>query len=74
MAMLSAHGALSHAEWDRAAARAQLDEYILEYIDEADKSESLVRVGKGQGKQTTISFPDGSRWTVPPTFKAATAD
>ena len=47
---------------------------MLGYIDAADKSESIVAVGKGQGRQTTISFPDGSQWVVPPGFEAATRD
>lgn len=58
----------------RKAARQNLDEYMLQYIENADKSESQVAVGKGQGTQTTISFPDGSQWIVPPAFSAATAD
>jgi hypothetical protein len=61
-------------EEERKAARDKLDEYMLEYIDAADKSEAIVAVGKGQGTQTTINFPDGSIWIVPPDFRAATAD
>lgn len=56
---------------DKAEARDALDQYIDSFIDEADKSESVVRIGKGSGKQTTISFPDGSRWLVPPDFRSA---
>ena len=56
---------------DRSIARQNLDDYILEYVDQADKSESLVAVGKGQGTQTTIRFPDGSEWSVPPDFRGA---
>ena len=57
---------------DRDAARSQLDTYLSDVIADAYKSESLVAVGKGQGRQTTISFPDGSQWRVPPAFMAAT--
>ena len=74
--------ALSHLEpfkfevtdEDRKAAKKNLDEYMLKYIESADKLESIVAVGKGHGKQTTISFPDGSDWVVPPAFRAATKD
>ena len=59
---------------DRKAAKAQLDEYILNYIHKADQTESTVAVGKGHGKQTTLEFPDGSVWVVPPDFRAATAE
>lgn len=59
---------------DRYAAQQKLDAFMLEAIDAADKSESMVAVGKGQGRQTTITFPDGSQWSVPPAFSAATAD
>jgi hypothetical protein len=59
---------------DRQAAKEKLDKYMLEYIENADKSESIVAVGKGHGKQTTIKFPDGSIWVVPPAFRAATGD
>ena len=61
-------------EEDRKVAREKLDEYMMKYVDSADKSESIVAVGKGHGKQTTINFPDGSIWIVPPDFKAATKD
>ena len=63
-----------HTDEEREAAQQKLDAYMLGYIDTADKSESIVAVGKGQGRQTTISFPDGSQWVVPPAFEAATAD
>jgi hypothetical protein len=59
---------------DRDTIRDQLDTYMSDVIEEANKSQSLVAVGKGQGLQTTISFPDGSQWQVPPAFKAATLD
>ena len=59
---------------DRITAREKLDEYMLKYIDKADKSDSLVAVGKGHGTQTTIRFLDGSTWNVPPDFRAATED
>ena len=58
---------------DRRVARERLDEYILKYVDNADKSESMVAVGKGHGKQTTITFSDGSEWKVPPDFRGAAA-
>jgi len=61
-------------EDERKAAREKLDEYMLKYIDAADKTEAIVSIGKGQGTQTTIKFPDGSIWIVPPGFKAATRD
>ena len=61
-------------EDERKAAREKLDEYMLKYVDAADKSESIVAVGKGHGKQTTINFPDGSSWIVPPDFRAATEE
>ena len=57
---------------DKAEARDALDQYIESFIDEADKAESVVKVGKGSGKQTTISFPDNSKWLVPPDFRSAT--
>ena len=56
---------------DKAQARDALDQYIERFIDEADKSESVVKIGKGSGKQTTITFQDGSRWLVPPDFRSA---
>ena len=56
---------------DKAQARDALDHYIERFIDEADKAESVVKIGKGSGKQTTITFPDGSRWLVPPDFRSA---
>jgi hypothetical protein len=63
-----------HSDEERRAAQDALDAYMLEYIEAADKSESIVAVGKGQGTQATISFPDGSQWAVPPAFRAATGD
>ena len=63
-----------HTDDERQAAQQKLDAHMREYIDAADKSESMVAVGKGQGRQTTISFPDGSQWSVPPAFSAATAN
>jgi hypothetical protein len=56
---------------DKSRARDALDTYIEKFIDEADKSESVVKVGKGSGKQTTITFHDGSEWIVPPDFRSA---
>lgn len=56
---------------NKAQARDALDQYIERFIDEADKSESVVKIGKGSGKQTTITFHDGSRWLVPPDFRSA---
>lgn len=58
----------------KSMARDALDLYIGKFIDEADKSESIVKIGKGGGRQTTISFPDGSIWTVPPDFRSAAAE
>ena len=58
---------------EKAEARDALDAYIKKFINEADKSESVVRIGKGSGKQVIISFPDGSEWKVPPDFRSATA-
>ena len=66
--------AFEHTDEERAAAQERLDAFMLEYIDEADQSEAIVAVGKGQGRQTTIRFLDGSQWIVPPAFSAATAD
>jgi len=63
-----------HTDEQRRAARDRLNNYMLDYIEAADKAESLVRVGKGHGTQTTITFPDGSQWIVPPSFEAATAN
>jgi len=65
---------LEATDGDREAAREVLDEYVMKYVDSADRSESTVAVGKGHGKQTTITFPDGSEWIVPPAFRAATED
>ena len=59
---------------DKAEARDALDKYINNFIKEADKAESVVKIGKGSGKQTIISFPDGSMWMVPPDFRSATLD
>ncbi len=59
---------------DRQLARQRLDEYMQKYVDEGDKMESIVAIGKGQGTQTTLTFPDGSVWVVPPGFHAATRD
>ena len=59
---------------DDKAARAALDDYMTKFIDDADKSESTVAVGKGHGTQVTITFPDGSSWPVPPDFRGATMD
>ena len=56
------------------AFREELDNYIAEFVEEADKSDSIVAVGKGSGRQTTITFRDGSRWTVPPAFRSAVAN
>lgn len=54
--------------------RTVLDEYMLKFIDESEKVESTVAIGKGHGTQVTVTFPDGSKWDVPPGFKAATKD
>ena len=62
---------LETSDIERKSKRDELDNYILKHIAEADKSESIVKVGKGQGKQTVVSFPDETKWTVPPAFKAA---
>lgn len=56
---------------EKADARDALDEYIEKFIDEADKYESVINVRKGSRKQTTITFPDGSRWIVPSDFRSA---
>lgn len=56
---------------DKAQARDALDTYIEKSIDAADKRESVVKVGKGSGKQTTITFHEGSPWIVPPDFRSA---
>lgn len=56
---------------DRRAAKLSLDDYILHFVDAADKSESIVAIGKGDGTQTTVRFPDGSLWDVPPDFQSA---
>jgi len=52
-------------------AREALDEYIEKFIDESDRFESTIGVGKGAGKQTTINFPDKTSWIVPPDFRSA---
>ena len=52
-------------------AREALDEYIEKFIDESDRLESTIGVGKGAGKQTTINFPDKTSWIVPPDFRSA---
>jgi nitrate/nitrite-specific signal transduction histidine kinase len=57
---------------ERQAAKKALDSYINKFIDDADKAESKVKIGKGSGLQTTINFSDGSTWTVPPDFSSAT--
>jgi len=56
---------------EKAFAREALDEYIEKFIDESDRFESTIGVGKGAGKQTTINFPDGTHWIVPPDFRSA---
>ena len=56
---------------DKVEARDALDKYIESFINEADKPESVVKVGRGSGRQTIISFHDGSRWLVPPDFHSA---
>ena len=57
---------------EREASRKTLDEYMSKFIKESYKTESIVRIGKGQGKQVTIEFFDGTKWAVPPGFRAAT--
>lgn len=64
----------AHTDADRDAARERLDALMGEMIAAAERTDSIVAVGKGQGRQTTLRFPDGSVWTVPPAFAAATAD
>jgi hypothetical protein len=59
---------------DTQAFRTALDDYILKFIDESEKAESTVGIGKGHGTQVTVTFADGSKWDVPPGFKAATKD
>ena len=54
--------------------RDALDDYIQRFVPAADRAETSVRVGKGSGTQTTVTFPDGWVWTVPPDFRAATED
>lgn len=61
-------------EFQDPAIRTALDDYILQFIDDSEKAESTVAIGKGHGTQVTVTFPDGSRWAVPPGFKAATRD
>ncbi len=58
----------------RRISRENLDEYMLKYVDTADKVESMVAVGKGYGTQTTVKFSDGSVWPVPPDFRAAAGE
>ena len=56
---------------DKTEARDALDKYIESFISEADKAESVVKIGRGSGRQTIITFNDGSRWLVPPDFRSA---
>ena len=56
---------------DKTEARDALDKYIESFISEADKAESVVKIGRGSGRQTIITFNDGSKWLVPPDFHSA---
>lgn len=56
------------------AVRDALDEYVLKFIDESEKDESFVKFGKGQARETTVTFWDGAKWTIPPDLRAATLD
>lgn len=62
-------------QFDDPDVRDALDEYVLKFIDESEKDESFVKFGKGQARQTTVTFWDGAKWTIPPDSRAAaTAD
>lgn len=50
--------------------RKVLDEYVLKLVNESENDASFVNVVKGQARQTTVVFWDGSRWPVPEEFAA----
>ena len=64
-------GSGTSSETERDAARAELERMMTTYVSRSTDPASNVTVGKGQGSQTIITFPDGSRWQVPPEFDAA---
>ncbi len=64
---------LRYEQDDRnAATRDALDDHVTKFISESEKSGEFVKFGKGQALQTTVIFWDGSSWTIPPDFRAAT--
>ncbi|MDP5220924.1 hypothetical protein Q5Y75_27440 [Ruegeria sp. 2205SS24-7] len=67
-------GNRTSSEDERSAARAELERLMKAYVSHSTDPTSPVTIGKGQSRQTTITFPDGSRWLIPPEFDAATSN